>query len=147
MGARGVLVQDGQGPGDMEWERCGVWSGVAALTPVHPVLARLSPGLLAGVSPVSVPRNLWGCGFQGSLGLLDGRGVRGCCGIRVVLDEPPDSLGAAEGLLAGGMVGGLVAPPGRPCRSRAPFPLPFVSISGLLQPPLPAATEPLPFPW
>lgn len=34
-----------------------------------------------------------------------------------------------------------------PCRSRAPFPLPFVSISGLLQPPLPAATEPLPFPW
>lgn len=51
------------------------------------------------------------------------------------------------GLGCGSWVGVPTAPHGRPCRSRAPFPLPFVSISGLLQPPLPTATEPLPFPW
>lgn len=82
------------------------------------------------------------------MGLLDGRGARDWRGIGAVLAEPPAFLGAAEGALAAGMEGGvLAAPHGRPCRSRAPFPLPFVSISGLLQPPLPAATEPLPFPW
>lgn len=72
--------------------------------------------------------------------------MRGWPGVGVVLDEPRASLGAAQGLLATSMVGkgGCWL---HPCRSRAPFPLPFVSISGLLQPPLPAATEPLPFPW
>lgn len=77
--ARGVLVQDGQGRGDMEWQWCGVWSGEAALTPVHPVLARLSSGGLAGVSQCLYPGSLWGCGFQTSMeeeseGLAQDRG-------------------------------------------------------------------------
>lgn len=60
---------------------------------------------------------------------------------------PPPLWELPGGVLATGPRGVLSAPRGRPCRSRAPFPLPFVSISGLLQTPLPATTELMPFPW
>lgn len=61
---------------------------------------------------------------------LDGRAARGRCWMS------PRLFGGCRG--APGRcpgVGGAGCPPGRPCRSRAPFPLPFVGISGLLQPP------------
>lgn len=63
------------------------------------------------------------------------------------IPTPPVLTGVSDSVLAPPGGGVPAVPYGHPCRSRAPFPLPFVSILGLLQPPLPTATEPLPFPW
>lgn len=120
---------------DLVWDSC--------FSPCNPLCGqRMGQGLVWGLPAVCAP----GAMGRTAVGLLGGDQGTGAGSGRVSCTR--HLLGSCRGGLGcRPWLGVLAAPHGHPCRSWAPFPLPFVSISGLLQPPLPAATEPLPFPW